>query len=171
MERKRRPDHERVKKLLKLQTRLTTDFDPETKRLLREAKAENFGRPIKPVVPRKKTQREEFLEAKARLMDTTPSKREQKLIDFHLKRAAELEQAGNKIESALYREHAEMVRKNCAVIREVFADNIARHEKEIVGNLSKPIDVLRAERKAKEAARNEKMRVIMKKKETREGNK
>jgi hypothetical protein len=57
-----------------------------------------------------------------------------------------------------------MVRKNGIAIREVFADNVAKHEKEIAENLSKPIKVIRAERKAREAARVEKMKAIMKKK-------
>jgi len=97
-------------------------------------------------------------------MDTTPSKREQKLINGYEQRAAELEKAGNNTEAALHREHADMVRRNGAAIREVFAENVARHEKEISANLSKPLEVIRAERKAKEAARVERMRAIMNKK-------
>ena len=139
-------------------------MDPETKRLLAEAKANNFGKPVKPTVVPKKTQRQELQEAKARLMDTIPSKREQKLIDGYLQRAAEYEKAGNHAEGTFCREHAEMVQRNCIVIREVFVDNIARHEKEISGNLSKPLEVIRAERKAKEAAQIERMRKIMEKK-------
>ena len=124
----------------------------------------NFGRPVKPVVVPKKTQKQEIQEAKARLMDTVPSKREQKLIDGYEQRAAALEKAGDITESALYRQQAAMVRRNCIAIREVFAENIAKHEKEISGNLSKPLQVIRAERKAKKAARIEKMREIMNKK-------
>jgi len=158
--------------MLKLHTRPTTDFSPETKRLLAEAKAVNFGKPVKPVVVPKKTQRQEIREAQERLMDTTPSKREQKLIDGYEQRAAEYEKAGNSTEAAFHRQQAEIMRKNCIAIREVFAENIAKHEKEIRENLSKPIKVIRAERKAKEAARIEKMREIMKKRQaTREKNK
>jgi hypothetical protein len=86
------------------------------------------------------------------------------LIDGYLQRAAEYEKAGNNTEATLYREHADMVRRNCIAVREVFAENIARHEKEIAGNLSKPVSVIRAERKAKEAADREKIQAIMEKK-------
>jgi Na+/phosphate symporter len=148
------------------------DLEPETKRLVAEAKAANFGKPIKPVIVPKKTQREEYQEAKARLLETPLGKREEKLIDFHLQRAAELEKAGNITEATFYRQQAETVRTNGIAIREVFADNIAKHEKEIAENLAKPLEVIRAERKAAEAARVEKMREIMKKKrETMERNK
>ena len=161
-----------MRRLLKLHTRPTTDFSPETKRLLKEAKEINFGRPVKPVVVKPKTQREELQEAKARLMDTTPGKREQKLIDGYEQRAAKYEKAGNNTEAAFYRQQAEIVRKNCIAIREVFAENVAKHEKEISENLSKSIKVIRAERKAKEAARIEQMREIMQKRQvTREKNK
>jgi len=171
-EQKHRPDKRRIRRLLKLHTRPTTDFSPETKRLLKEAKAINFGRPIKPVAVKPKTQREELQEAKARLMDTTPGKREQKLIDGYEQRAAKDEKAGNNTEAAFYRQQAEIVRKNCIAIREVFAENVAKHEKEISENLSKSIKVIRAERKAKEAARIEQMREIMQKRQvTREKNK
>jgi hypothetical protein len=162
---------ERARKLLTLQTRPTTDLSPETKRLLAEAKATNFGKPVKPVPLPKKTKTMEFQEAKARLMDTKPSKREQKLIDFHLQRAAELEKAGNRTEAAFNREHAETVQKNCIAIREVFAENVAKHEKEIRENLAKPIEVIRAERKAKEAATAEKMREIIKRRKAKKGTK
>jgi hypothetical protein len=161
-----------MKRMLKLATRNPTDFSPETKRLLAEAKKTNFGKPVKPVVVPKKTQRQEFQEAKARLMDTIPGKREQKLIDSYLQRAAEFEKTGNSTEAGFYREQAETVRKNGIAIREVFAEHIAKNEKEIAANLSKPIEVIRAERKAKEAARIEKMREVMKKRQaTREKNK
>ena len=152
-------------------TKPTTAFSPETKRLLAEAKKTNFGKPVKQVVIPKKTQRQEYQEAKERLMDTTPSKREQKLIDLYSQRAAEFEKAGNSTESAFYHQQAETVRKNGVAIREVFADFVAKNEKEIAANLSKPVSVIRAERKAKEAARAEKMREINKKrKATREKN-
>ena len=152
-------------------TRPTTNLSPETKRLLAEAKKTNFGKPVKPVVIPKKTQRQEYQEAKARLMDTTPSKREQKLIDLYSQRAAEFEKAGNSTEAAFYRQQAETVRKNGIAIREVFAEHVAKNEKEIAANLSKPVEVIRAERKAKEAARVEKMREINKKRQaTREKN-
>jgi hypothetical protein len=164
-QRKDRRDKKRARQLLKLQTKPTTDFSPETKRLLTEAKANNFGKPVKPIAAKKKTQKQELQEAKERLMDTTPGKREQRLIDGYIRRAAELEKRGNPTEAALYHQQAERVRRNCIAIREVFAENIAKHEKEISGNLSKPLNVIRAERKAKEAARVEKMREIMKKKQ------
>jgi hypothetical protein len=150
--------------MLKLHTRPTLDLEPETKRLVAEAKANNFGRPVKVAAVRRKTQRQEIQEAKARLMDTTPGKREQKLIDLHLQRAADYEKAGNITEATFYRQQAETVRTNGIAIREVFADNVAKHEKEIAENLAKPLKVIRAERKAREAARVEKMREIMKKK-------
>jgi hypothetical protein len=162
-------NQERARKLLKLHTRETTDFSPETKRLLVEARKTNFGKPVKTAVVPKKTKRMEFLEAKARLMDTAPGKREQKLIDFHLQRAAELEKAGNSTEAAFNREHAETVQKNCIAIREVFADNVARHEKEIRENLAKPIEIIRVERKAKGAAIAVKMRTINEKQKTKKG--
>jgi hypothetical protein len=153
---------------MRLQTRETTDFSPETKRLIEEARKTNFGRPpkAKPAAP-KKTQAEEFREAKGRLMETVPDKREQKLIDLHLRRAAELEKAGNPVEAALQRELAETARKNGIAIREVFAENIARHEKEISENLAKPIEVIRAERKAKDAAKTERMKTLLKKQQAK----
>ena len=161
----------RAKRLLKIQMRNLNDFSPETKQLLEAAKRNNFGKPVKPVVIPKKTQRQEYQEAKVRLMDTTPSKREQKLIDLYSQRAAEFEKAGNSTEAAFYRQQAETVRKNGIAIKEVFADHVAKNEKEIAANLSKPIAVIRAERKAKDAARIERMREINKKrKATREKN-
>jgi hypothetical protein len=144
--------------MLKLATRNPTDFSPETKRRLAEAKKTNFGKPVKPAVLSNRA--ETLREAKARLLDTVPSKREQRLVDFHLGRAAELEKAGNGVEAAFYRQQAETVRRNGVAIREVFAGHVAKHEKEIAANLSKPLGVLRAERKAKEAATTKKMRAL-----------
>jgi hypothetical protein len=158
-----------MKRLIKIQTRETTDFSPKTKRLLAAAKkTHNFGKPVKPVPQTEtKTKAEEYREAKARLMDTTPGKREQKLIDFHLQRAAELEKAGEHAEAVLYREHADMIRKHCIAIREVFTENIARHEKEIHENLIKPLEVLRRERKAKKAAKRKKIQALIRKQQSK----
>lgn len=144
---KDRPDRGRVRKLLAIHTRPTTDLEPETRRLLAESRKVNFGKPIKTVRPRKKTKAMEFQEAKARLMVSKPGKREQHLIDFHLRRAAELEKAGNGTEAAFFREQADTVRQNGMAIREVFAENVARHEKEIRENLAMPSSQLMKKRK------------------------
>jgi len=164
VQRKYRPDQRRTKRLIGLQVRETTDFSPETKRLIAEARKTNFGRPSKnkPVVP-KKTQAEEFREAKERLMETAPGKREQKLINFHLRTAADLEKAGKMTEAAWQREQAETIRKNGIALRAVFAENVARHEKEISENLTKPIAVIQAERKAKKAAKTKKLKALVQK--------